>query len=97
MSEQTSNLISPTDLELARLSEKVDGLSECVAGLKPILEDLRNEIKQVQISQASFMATSKANDDNLDKRISKVENVNNVWNVLNTIGATIAAAISFRP
>jgi hypothetical protein len=87
---------TPVDIELAKLTSEVKSLKECVAGLSPVLEGLRTDVKQIQIEQAGFVATAKVNDDNMDTRISRVETKNDWWNVINTIGAVIAGVIGVK-
>jgi hypothetical protein len=78
------------------LQEQMKSMSECLAGLSPILEGLRNEVKQQRIDYAGFVATTRTTDENLERRIDKVENVNQVWNVINTLGAAIAGVLGIR-
>jgi hypothetical protein len=92
MSEATT----PVDVELAKLTSEVKSLKDCVAGLSPVLEGLRSDVKQIQIEQAGFVATAKSNDENLDARVSRVETKNDWWNVINTVGAVIAGVIGVK-
>ena len=101
--EQTTQPITQKDIQIAvltdqvkNLTEKIETQSEFLAGLQPVLDGVRDEIKAMRIDYASFTATTKAESEARDGRISRLENRSNAWDTLNSIGAILAALIGLR-